>query len=85
MIKVQGEEIDEFLQGLITNDINHLDHMETSPITSSSIFAMFLNTQGRVLFDTFIVKAADTDGGYFLDCDQALSAKLGNHEPEAGF
>jgi folate-binding protein YgfZ len=38
---------------------------------------MFLNTQGRILFDTFIIKK--TANEYFIDCDANLSEKLVKH------
>ena len=49
VVRVQGTESAEFLQGLITNDIFHLTK-------NSGIFAMFLNNQGRVMFDTYFYK-----------------------------
>ena len=53
----------EFLQGLITNDIFHLTK-------NSGIFTMFLNNQGRVIFDTFISKNKTDDQEFLTDCDR---------------
>ena len=38
---------------------------------------MFLNTQGRVLFDTFIIKKTPSD--YLIECDQVVQDKLVKH------
>ena len=38
---------------------------------------MFLNTQGRVLFDTFIIKKTPSD--YLIECDQVIQDKLVKH------
>ena len=46
---VQGKDAKEFLQNLITNDINKVSE-------TSSIFSALLNPQGKYLFD-FIKKS----------------------------
>ena len=76
VIRVQGTESAEFLQGLMTNDIQHLTH---NGVNDSAIFAMFLNTQGRVMFDTFISKNKIDDQEYLIDCDREMSGKLVKH------
>lgn len=71
LIRVCGPESSDFLQGLITNDMHHLD-------THEAIYAMFLNIQGRIMFDTLITR----DGGeetFLLDCDLNLSDQLLKH------
>ena len=73
VIKLTGAETSDLLQGLITNDINHLE----SPENSSSIYGLFLNIQGRILFDTFITKVDDEN--FFVDCDASLADKLTKH------
>ena len=75
VVRVQGSESAEFLQGLMTNDIEHLD-VEEEP-TPKAIFAMFLNTQGRVMFDTFIVKTNPEE--YLIDCDKYICEKFVKH------
>lgn len=72
LIRVQGAESADLLQGLMTNDMNHL-----SEDSSNSIFAMFLNTQGRVMFDTFIIKENPEE--YLIDVDSEMSGKLVKH------
>lgn len=73
LIRVAGSEASEFLQGLITNDINHLGQ---SP--GGSMYSMFLNTKGRVLYDTIIYRNADSDN-YLIECDKAASNSLVKH------
>ena len=59
LISITGEDAKEFLQNIITNDINKVSK-------SSSIFAALLSPQGKYLFDFFVIENAQ---GYLLDCD----------------
>ncbi len=59
LISVSGEDAKEFLQNIITNDINKVSE-------SNSIFSALLSPQGKYLFDFFVIKR---DEGYLLDCD----------------
>ena len=59
LISITGENAKEFLQNIITNDINKVSE-------SSSIFSALLSPQGKYLFDFFVIK---NDRGYLLDCD----------------
>ena len=59
LISITGDDASEFLQNLITNDINKVSK-------SNSIFAALLSPQGKYLFDFFVVKK---DDGYLVDCD----------------
>ena len=77
LIQVKGEEAPEFLQGLMTNDITHLDTGQSKSKCLPSMYCMFLNTQGRIIFDTFIIKKAD--GDYLIDCDNEAKEKLAKH------
>ena len=65
---VQGEDCKEFLQNLITNDINKVNE-------TNSCFASLLTPQGKYLFDFLIVKHKD---GYFLDCEKLQAENLYN-------
>ena len=69
-VRVKGPDSMDFLQGLMTNDMNHLENQ-------GSIYNMFLNTQGRIMFDTFIVKKSESD--FLIDCDHELAGKLVKH------
>ncbi len=59
LISVSGKDAKEYLQNIITNDINKVSE-------SSSIFSALLSPQGKYLFDFFVIK---NDEGYLLDCD----------------
>lgn len=59
LVRISGEKVHEFLQGLMTNDINHLEN-------SSSLYTMFLNTKGRILYDSIIYKYNDI---LLVECD----------------
>ena len=59
LISVSGEDVKEYLQNIITNDINKVSN-------SNSIFAALLSPQGKYLFDFFVIKK---ENGYLLDCD----------------
>jgi folate-binding protein YgfZ len=62
LIRVSGHEVSNFLQGLITNDIEHLN---SGP---GSMYTMFLNSSGRVLYDTIVYRCKEKDT-YLLECD----------------
>ena len=57
---VQGKDTKEFLQNLITNDIDKVNE-------TNSCFASLLTPQGKYLFDFLVVKHKN---GYFLDCEK---------------
>lgn len=69
-------ETSQFLQGMITNDMNHL----TS--ASTCIYALFLNKAGRVLFDTIIYKTLPQDESkesFLIECDSSIASSLAKH------
>ena len=59
LISITGDDSKEYLQNIITNDINKVSKI-------NSIFAALLSPQGKYLFDFFVIK---DDQGYLLDCD----------------
>ena len=63
---VNGLDAKEFLQNLVTNDINKVDN-------SNSCFASLLTPQGKFLFDFLIVKHKN---GYFIDCEKKQADNL---------
>ena len=65
---VQGKDAKEFLQNLITNDIDKVNE-------TNSCFASLLTPQGKYLFDFLIVKHKN---GYFLDCEKIQIENLYN-------
>jgi len=60
ILYVQGEDVLEYLQNIITNDINKVTDM-------MSCFASLLTPQGKYLFDFIIIKHKK---GYFIDCEK---------------
>lgn len=61
VLRLQGEEVRPFLQGLITNDIDRL-----SP--ERALYAALLTPQGKYLFDFFLVQEGEA---VLLDCEAA--------------
>ena len=57
---IQGPDAKDFLQNLVTNDINKVTKKNTC-------FASLLSPQGKYLFDFLI---AQHKNGYFLDCEK---------------
>ncbi|XP_055699860.1 putative transferase CAF17 homolog, mitochondrial [Phlebotomus papatasi] len=71
VIRVSGTESSTFLQGLITNDIRHLDH------GGPGMFAMVLNKAGRILYDTLIYRS--TPETFLVECDRDILPELRKH------
>ena len=63
---INGSDVKEFLQNLITNDINKVDN-------TNSCFASLLTPQGKFLFDFVIIKHKN---GYFIDCEKKQVEEL---------
>ena len=61
LLYLNGEDVKEFLQNLITNDIEKVTN-------EMSCFAALLTPQGKYLFDFLIIKHK---AGYFLDCEKS--------------
>jgi len=73
VLKVSGDDTVSFLQGLVTNDVESLGSDQ-----QSSLYCMFLNTQGRILFDALIYKGREpTD--FLLDIDKNVAALAKKH------
>lgn len=73
LISVEGDESAQFLQGLITNDINSVAEKETP-----SMYCMFLNTGGRVLFDSIICPGFQPNQ-YIVEIDTELAKAAVKH------
>ncbi len=58
IILVSGKDSKEFLQNIITNDINNVRD-------TNSIFSGIFTPQGKYLYEFFVLKS---DEGYLLDC-----------------
>lgn len=72
LIRVSGNESSDFLQGLITNDMNHLEH------GMGCMYTMFLNVKGRVLYDSIIYKTSEKHT-FLVECDVSGVDALSRH------
>ncbi|HIO51525.1 MAG TPA: folate-binding protein [Pelagibacteraceae bacterium] len=63
---INGEDAKDFLQNIITKDINTVTD-------NNSSFASILTPQGKYLVDFFIIKQGD---GYLLDCEKSNVEQL---------
>lgn len=69
-------ETSQFLQGMITNDVNHLERK------SSCMYALFLNKAGRVLYDSIIYKTSapnEEKDSFLIECDSSIAGILAKH------
>ena len=66
LLYVSGEECKEFLQNIVTNNINKIDE-------NNSCYSALLTPQGKYLYDFNILKHKS---GYLLDCEKKNIDKL---------
>ena len=66
IISVSGKDSKEFLQNIITNDINGVNK-------DNSIFSGIFTPQGKYLYEFFVIKS---DNGYFLDSSDEFKEEL---------
>ena len=66
IIYINGADAKEFLQNMISNDINKVSE-------DSSCFASLLTPQGKFLFAFIIIKHKS---GYFIDCEKSQTEAL---------
>ena len=69
LISITGEDSKNFLQNIITNDIDKVSF-------SSSIFSALFTPQGKYLFEFFLIQ---TKNGYLLDCDNEFTKEIINY------
>ena len=65
-IQVTGLEAKDFLQNIVTNDIEKVS-------SNSTIFSSILTPQGKYLFEFFVLKLKDS---YLLECEKKSSAEI---------
>ena len=66
IIYINGLDAKDFLQNLISNDINRVTD-------NSSCFASLLTPQGKFLYEFIVLKHKS---GYFIDCEKSQSEKI---------
>jgi len=65
-IQVTGLEAKDFLQNIVTNDIEKVT-------SNSTVFSSILTPQGKYLFEFFVLKLKDS---YLLECEKKSSAEI---------
>ena len=65
-IQAKGSEVKDFLQNIITNDIQKVNN-------NSTIFSSILTPQGKYLFEFFVLKINE---GYLLECEKKSTKEL---------
>jgi len=66
LISVSGEDAEDFLQNIITNDIKKVSNSQT-------LFSGIFTPQGKYLFEFFVIKSKN---GFYLDCSGEIVGEL---------
>ena len=69
LISISGENAKDFLQNVITNDINKVN-------VTNTIFSGLFTPQGKYLFEFFLIQSKN---GYLLDCNSKFTQELINY------
>ena len=69
LILITGKDAKNFLQNIITNDIEKVN-------LSNSIFSALFTPQGKYLFEFFLIQSKN---GYLLDCDNKFTNEIINY------
>ena len=69
LILISGKDAKNFLQNIITNDIEKVS-------SSASIFSALFTPQGKYLFEFFLIQSKK---GYLLDCDNQFTNEIINY------
>jgi len=69
LISISGEDAKNFLQNIITNDIEKVS-------SSTTIFSALFTPQGKYLFEFFLLQSKN---GYLLDCDGKFTSEIINY------
>ena len=69
LILISGGDAKNFLQNIITNDIEKVS-------LSTSIFSALFTPQGKYLFEFFLIQSKE---GYLLDCDSKFTNEIINY------
>jgi len=65
-IQVKGVEAKDFLQNIVTNDVEKVTH-------TSTVFSSILTPQGKYLFEFFIIKLKDS---YLIECEKESTEEI---------
>ena len=69
-IQVDGPEAKDFLQNIVTNNLEKVTN-------NSTIFSSILTPQGKYLFEFLILKLKD---GYLLECEKKIVIEINSVE-----
>ena len=69
LLSVSGEDAKDFLQNIITNDVDKVSDTNT-------IFSGLFTSQGKYLFEFFLIHSK---GRYLLDCDNKFTSEIINY------
>ena len=69
LISITGDDTKNFLQNIITNDIEKVNKF-------CSIFSALFTPQGKYLFEFFLIQSKE---GYLLDCDSKATNEIINY------
>ena len=69
LISVSGADAKDFLQNILSNDINKVNEC-------NAIFSAIFTPQGKYLYEFFIIKSQNK---YLLDCDSELATEILEH------
>ena len=69
LISITGDDAKEFLQNIITNDIEKVSEI-------NSIFSALFSPQGKYLYEFFVISLGN---GYILDCSNKSKEELIDH------
>ena len=76
ILEVKGSDASDFLQGLITNDMRHLDDGIGH---GRCLLSFCLNPSGRILADVMIYKTDNEGTSFLMECDSQVSSRLLKH------
>ena len=79
LFRISGVDALNFLQGLVTNDMTYLA-AEAGQAQHRSLYALLLNTQGRVMHDLIIHNCTtekDPKTDLLVECDRNTEQELG--------
>ncbi len=65
-IQIKGSEAKDFLQNIVTNDIEKVT-------SDSTVFSSILTPQGKYLFEFFVLKLKDN---YLIECEKKLTTEI---------
>ncbi|XP_062978722.1 putative transferase CAF17, mitochondrial [Elgaria multicarinata webbii] len=82
LLRLQGPEVETFLQGLLTNDVTRLAAVGGASDAPRALYAHALNVQGRCLYDVILYRIHESpreEPHILLECDATVLDSLQKH------